>query len=162
MNQPLPAGSDDRTEVPAPAGIRPFDGQLRPVAAVAVGGAAGALARWGVGLALPTPHGGFPLGTFAINVVGCLLIGVLIVTITELTDAHPLLRPFLASGFLGGFTTFSAYSVEIQLLLSDGHVGVAVGYLSATLAAALAATWAGMALARAAGSRRAGPGRVAR
>ncbi|WP_214368048.1 fluoride efflux transporter CrcB [Pseudonocardia sp. H11422] len=165
MSQPLPQSNDDWTDAPAPARVRPFEGQLRPVVAVAVGGALGALARWGVGIVLPTPRGGFPLGTFAINVVGCLLIGALIVAITELVDTHPLVRPFVASGFLGGFTTFSAYSIDIELLLIGGHVGIALGYLAATLAAALLATWAGMVLARAmgsSGSGRVGSGRVAR
>jgi CrcB protein len=131
--------------------LEPLHGQGRAFAVVAVGGMLGALARWAVGLALPAAPGAFPVGTFAINVVGCLLIGALVVVLTELTAAHPLIRPFLGTGFLGGFTTFSTYSVDVQHLLAGGFVGTAAGYLVATLVGAVAAAWAGLALARAAG-----------
>jgi CrcB protein len=130
-----------------------LSGQLPAVGAVAAGGTIGALARWAVGLALPPAPGGFPAGTFAINVGGGLLIGALLVVLTELTTPHPLLRPFLATGILGGFTTFSTYAVDVQHLVSAGRVGIAAAYLFGTPAAALVATWAGMALARTAGRR---------
>jgi fluoride exporter len=119
------------------------------VAAISAGGALGALARYGVGLALPHGSGSFPLGTFLINVVGCLLIGALIVVITEWTQAHPLVRPFLVTGILGGFTTFSTYAVDSEQLLATGRVGTAAAYVVGTLAAAVAATWTGIRLARA-------------
>ncbi|OLT10761.1 chromosome condensation protein CrcB [Pseudonocardia sp. CNS-139] len=119
------------------------------VAVVAAGGAVGAIARYGVELALPTAPGAFPLGTFLVNVSGCLLIGVLLVVVTELRQAHPLVRPFLGTGVLGGYTTFSTYAVESQELLLGGHLAAAFGYLAATLVAALVATWAGMRLTRA-------------
>jgi CrcB protein len=122
----------------------------RAVAAVAAGGALGALARYGAGLALPHAPGTFPLATFLVNIVGCLLIGVLLVTITELRQVHPLVRPFLATGVLGGFTTFSTYAVDTQELLRTGHLATAVAYLAGTLVAAVAATWVGMGLTRAA------------
>ncbi|MHA6780070.1 fluoride efflux transporter CrcB [Pseudonocardia saturnea] len=118
------------------------------MAAVAAGGALGALARYGVGLALPAAPGAFPAATFGINVLGCLLIGVLLVVVTEVRAAHPLVRPFLATGVLGGFTTFSTYAVDAQLLLVTGHVGTAFGYLTGTLVAAVLATWAGAAVMR--------------
>ena len=93
--------------------------------AVAVGGALGALARWGIGLAWPAPHGGFPASTLLINVVGCLLMGVLVVHVVEVREAHPLVRPFLGVGVLGGFTTFSTFAVDTEQLLVGGHLGVA-------------------------------------
>lgn len=120
------------------------------MAAIAAGGALGALARYGVGLALPHSGGTFPLGTFLINVAGCLLIGALIVVVTEWTQAHVLVRPFLVTGILGGFTTFSTWAVDSEQLLATGHAGPAAANIAGTLAAALAATWAGMRLARAA------------
>lgn len=126
-------------------------------AAVAVGGALGALSRHGLALGLPTPRDGFPLATFVTNVLGCLLIGALLVVLTELRRGHHLLRPFLATGVLGGFTTFSTYTVETQQLLSAGRVGTALGYLGGTLLAALSATWIGIALARRLGARPGGP-----
>ncbi|GAA4536417.1 CrcB family protein [Pseudonocardia xishanensis] len=117
-------------------------GQGRAVVAVAAGGALGALARWAVGLALP----GAP-GTFLINVVGCLAIGALLEVVTS-RRTNPLLRPFLATGVLGGFTTFSTYAVDAQRLLLGGRVGLGVLYLAGSLLAALVATWAGMRVAR--------------
>jgi fluoride exporter len=129
--------------------LDPLHGQGRALGVIAAGGAVGALARYGVGLLLPHGAGTFPLGTFLVNVVGCLLIGVLVVVVTEWTQAHPLVRPFLVTGILGGFTTFSTYAVDSERLLADGRVGTAVAYLVGTLAAAVVATWAGIRSARA-------------
>lgn len=140
--------------MPEPAPAPPFSGQRPAVVAVAVGGALGALGRHGLELALPVHTGGFPLVTFLINVSGCLLIGALVVLLTELIEAPPLARPFLLTGVLGGYTTFSTYAVQAQQLLAGGHPRTALGYLAGTLVAALAATWAGMSAARLAGSRR--------
>ena len=123
-------------------------GQGAAVVAVAVGGALGALARWGIGLAWPAPHGGFPASTLLINVVGCLLMGVLVVHVVEIRQAHPLVRPFLGVGVLGGFTTFSTFAVDTQQLLVGGHLGVAVGYLAATVLGSVGAAALGLALAR--------------
>ena len=106
---------------------------------VAVGGVAGALSRYGLGLAYPTAPRAFPWTTFAINVGGCLLIGVLI----SIVGTHPVLRPLLGTGVLGGFTTFSAYVVDAQRLLHHGEPAKAVLYLGGTLISALAATYAG-------------------
>ena len=138
-----------------PADDRPLAGQGPALAVVAVGGALGALARFGIGVAMPHGRGGFPLATFAINVAGCLLIGVVIVVLTEWsTGAHPLARPFLTTGVLGGFTTFSTFATDAEELLRLGHLGSALGYLVGTPVAALAATWVGLWLTRAAGGRR--------
>jgi fluoride exporter len=123
-------------------------GQGAAVVAVAVGGALGALARWGIGLAWPTPHGGFPVATLLINVVGCLLMGVLVVHVAEVREAHPLVRPFLGVGALGGFTTFSTFAVDTQQLLVEHRLGVALGYLAATVLGSVGAAALGLALAR--------------
>jgi fluoride exporter len=123
-------------------------GQGAAVVAVAVGGALGALARWGIGLAWPTPHGGFPVATLLINVVGCLLMGVLVVHVAEVREAHPLVRPFLAVGVLGGFTTFSTFAVDTQQLLVEHRLAVALGYLAATVLGSVGAAALGLALAR--------------
>ncbi|MDT7567232.1 MAG: fluoride exporter [Pseudonocardiales bacterium] len=130
---------------------RPLAGQGPAFGAVAAGGALGALARYGLALAIPPVPGHFPLATFLTNVVGGLLIGVLIVVLTELTTPHPLARPFLVTGILGGFTTFSTYAVDVEHLLAAHAVGVALGYLMGTLVAALAATWVGILATRAVG-----------
>jgi CrcB protein len=87
-------------------------------------------------------------------VTGCLLIGVLMVLITDVWSAHRLLRPFLGTGVLGGYTTFSTYTVDAQRLMAAGHARTALAYLAATLVAALLAVYAGSALTRAATRRR--------
>lgn len=118
------------------------------LAAIAAGGVIGACARFGATELWPTVTGGFPWTTFWINVTGCALMGVLMVLITEWTTAHPLVRPFLGTGVLGGYTTFSSSSVDAQRLIDAGRAGTALGYLGATLAAALLAVWAAAALTR--------------
>ncbi|MEU7525704.1 CrcB family protein [Saccharothrix sp. NPDC042600] len=105
------------------------------LAVIALGGGLGGLARHGVGLLVPGPW-----GTLLVNVVGGALIGVLMVLITERWRAHPLARPFLGVGVLGGFTTFSAYTDDFRRLLAPGGVPAAFGYLVLTLLAAVAAT----------------------
>ncbi|MDX3109739.1 fluoride efflux transporter CrcB [Nonomuraea angiospora] len=118
------------------------------LAAIAAGGALGALARFGLQAALPAGPADFPWATFLINVSGCLLIGVLMVVITEVRPAHRLVRPFLGVGVLGGFTTFSTYAVDIQRAVEAGAPLTGLVYLAATLVAALAAVVAGMWLTR--------------
>jgi fluoride exporter len=110
---------------------------------ISVGGALGALARWGLGTALPTAATGFPLATFVTNVSGCLLIGVLMVFVTEVWTSRRLLRPFLGVGVLGGYTTFSTYAVESTRLFVLGAGLTALAYLAATVVTALAAVYAG-------------------
>ena len=111
----------------------------RTVGLVAVGGVAGALARYGLGVAFPVAPGAFPWTTYAVNVAGCLLIGVLI----SIVGTHPVLRPFLGTGVLGGFTTFSTYIVDIHGLLRLAEPGLALLYLGGTVVSALLATYAG-------------------
>ena len=115
---------------------------------IAFGGGVGALARFGMARWLPTEPGRFPWGTFLANVAGCLLIGVLMVLVTEVLQAHPLVRPFFGVGVLGGFTTFSTYALETQGLLKPGTVVVAFLYLAGTLITALLAVLAGVWLTR--------------
>jgi fluoride exporter len=115
---------------------------------IAAGGALGALARYGIGVAFPAARHGFPWATFGINVLGSLLIGVLIVLVTEVFRNQRLVRPFFGVGVLGGFTTFSTYVVDIQRLVNAGSAGVALIYLFATLLAALLAAYAGIAVTR--------------
>ncbi|MDT9690240.1 CrcB family protein [Streptomyces sp. P9(2023)] len=120
-----------------------FRGQLPVVGAVAAGGALGAVARYGASLAWATPHGAFPWTTLTVNATGCAAIGVLMVLVTEAVSApHPLLRPFLGTGILGGYTTFSTASLDTQRLLDAGDTARGVAYMGATVAAALAAVWA--------------------
>ncbi|MGW6913281.1 fluoride efflux transporter CrcB [Kitasatospora sp. NPDC054939] len=132
----------------APARPPVLRGQGRAVAAVAAGGAIGASARYGAGLLWPDGPTAFPWTTFGVNVLGCALIGVLLVAVTEGRPAHPLLRPFLGTGVLGGFTTFSTYAVDVRRLVEAGRPGPGALYLVATLVAAMAAVWAAAGLTR--------------
>lgn len=114
--------------------------------AIAVGGVLGALARAGAQAAVGHRPGGFPWATFAVNVSGCLLIGALMVLLTRVWGGRPLLRPFLGVGVLGGFTTFSAYVVDVRTALLAGAVPTALGYLVGTLVAGLLAVAVGEAV----------------
>ncbi|MFI5891323.1 fluoride efflux transporter FluC [Actinoplanes sp. NPDC051513] len=150
-----PMDSDVDLHVPA------VEAELRPspwpvLAAISAGGVVGALSRYLVAQAWPHHPGGFPWSTFAVNVTGCLLIGVLMVIVTDVVTSRPLLRPFAGVGILGGYTTFSTYVVDIQRAAGDGAAWVALSYLALTLVGALFAVWAGTALTRAAvkGARR--------
>ncbi|MEU5696436.1 CrcB family protein [Actinosynnema sp. NPDC020468] len=109
------------------------------VAAVALGGAVGACARYGTTLLWPTPPTGFPWTTLAINTTGCALLGVVLVLLTEGEPRHHLIRPFVGTGVIGGYTTFSTFAVDLQRLLQHHRATTALGYLAATVAAGLLA-----------------------
>ena len=117
--------------------------------AISAGGVLGALARFGLSSAFPYGPAEFPWPVFWVNVSGCLLIGVLMVLVTEVLRAHRLVRPFLGVGVLGGYTTFSTYAVDVQRAVEHGAPRVGLAYLAVTLVAALAAVLAGVRLTRA-------------
>ncbi len=143
---PFPAGRDPERENDP---VATCDAERRVLAAVAAGGAVGAAARYGVGLLWPAAPGAFPWGTFWINVAGCALIGVLMVLVGEGgRSAHPLVRPFLGVGVLGGFTTFSTYAMDFARLLDAGEAGTALAYAGLTVAGALGAVWAAAVITR--------------
>lgn len=119
------------------------------LAVIAAGGVLGTLLRYQLGLWWPAAAPpDFPWTTLTINLTGSLLLGALMVLLTERTDPHPLTRLFLGTGVLGGYTTFSTFTVDIVVLLRDGHAAIAGGYLLGTTIGALLATIAGMSLAR--------------
>jgi fluoride exporter len=122
------------------------------VAVIAVGGALGAAARYGAGLIWPTGPGTFPWTTLAINAAGCAIIGVFMVLISEVWAAHRLVRPFIGTGVLGGFTTFSTYAIEATRLVEVGRARTGLIYLILTVLVALVALVA--VWAAAAGTRR--------
>lgn len=114
--------------------------------AVAAGGAVGASARWATGLWLNTEGSVFPLGTLAVNCVGGLLIGAALVWFDRMP--HELLRLLLVTGFLGGLTTFSAFSGESLGLLQRGDYGWALVHTLSHLAGSLAGAAIGFRLMR--------------
>lgn len=139
-----------------PPGAEPGPLPWAVLAVIAAGGVIGALGRHGISVAFPHSPQTFGWATFVINVSGCLLIGALMVVITEIRRTHALVRPFLGVGVLGGFTTFSAYVLDIQRALEAGALRIGLIYLVATMLCALAATFAGIRLTRVlAGARRA-------
>jgi CrcB protein len=132
-----------------PLAGRPARRRRRIVAAVAAGGVIGTLARYGVATALPSHPGYFPLATFVINVSGSVALGVLVTLIIERWPPNQYLRPFVATGMLGAYTTWSTFMVDAANLFRSGHPGVAIGYLAASLAGGLGGAYGGILLTRA-------------
>jgi len=118
------------------------------LAVIAVGGALGSVARWGVEVAVPQDPGQVPWSTWLVNVTGGLLLGALMVFVVDVWPPRRYVRPFLGVGVLGGYTTFSTYMLDVRTLLSRGEAGTAFGYLVGTLVTGLLAVWAGVLLAR--------------
>lgn len=110
---------------------------------VGIGGALGSMARYGIGLALPSV--GFPYATLLVNVAGCLAIGMALPTVERAAALSPDLRLLVVVGFLGGFTTFSAFGNETIALLRAG-VGLAVMNVLANVLLGLAAVLLGRAV----------------
>ncbi len=108
----------------------------RAVLAVSLGGALGALLRWGLG-ELGGDGGGFPWTTFAINVSGSFVLALL--PAVPAIRSRPLWPLFLGPGVLGGFTTLSTYAEESRALFAAGDTTLALAYLLGTLAACVAA-----------------------
>ncbi|MEU3602463.1 CrcB family protein [Streptomyces sp. NPDC006798] len=146
----LPIDPDVDLRVPAQRAETAGAHLVLVVAAVAAGGAVGALARYAVVRARPADD---PLATLAVNLLGSFLIGVLMVLVAEGgRNPHPLIRPFAGTGVLGGFTTFSAYALDIRELLAREQPLTAFGYLAGTLVGCLGAVWAAVLLTRRAGA----------
>lgn len=118
------------------------------LAAVAVGGVVGALARWAVLEGLPTEPGRFPWATFLINISGSLVLGFVLVLLAERFPRNYLVRPLLTTGALGAYTTFSTLMVEAVLLVRDHHALTAVADVGLSVVAGLAAVLVGMVLGR--------------
>ncbi len=115
---------------------------------VAVGGACGAVARHGVSVLAQRAGDGFPWGTLAVNVLGCVAIGAILALMLTPVDgprweASPAVRAAVIIGFVGSFTTFSTYAWETFDLASNGKLLRAGAYLLLSNAIGLAAVWAG-------------------
>ncbi|MBI2726467.1 MAG: fluoride efflux transporter CrcB [Polaromonas sp.] len=98
---------------------------LLSIIAISIGAAIGAVARWGLALWL-TPGGMIPWGTLAANLIGGYLIGVCIAVFQAVPDLDPVWRLLLVTGFLGGLTTFSSFSAEVVLYMTEARYGLAV------------------------------------
>ena len=115
---------------------------------MALGGALGAPARYGVAQVIHVAKDTFPWATFWTNVSGSFALGLILVLVMERFPPTRYLRPFFATGFLGAFTTFSTFAVETDLLVKDGHAGVGITYAVASVLVGLGAVWLGMLVAR--------------
>ena len=118
-------------------------------AAIFVGAGLGALLRWALGLALNPVFPTLPLGTLAANALGSLLIGIALGVFAQFESVSPVVRLAVTTGFLGGLTTFSAFSGESLALLRHGDLGLAAAHTLAHVLGALFAAWLGMRLAQA-------------
>jgi len=116
---------------------------------VFVGGGIGSVCRYALGTRLQkTFPGPFPVGTFTVNAVGCLAIGLVAALGFERAALSPEARVFLMVGILGGFTTFSSFAYETLGLASIGDAARAVLYVASSVAAGLVGVWLGRALGR--------------
>ena len=119
------------------------------LAAVAIGGACGAVMRWLMASGIQRMAGGaFPWGTFAVNAIGSFLLGFLFVWLIERSSVSELVRLALTVGFLGAFTTFSTYSLESIRLLQEGALALALGNVIGQVVVCLTLTWLGIQIAR--------------
>jgi len=123
---------------------------LPVIAAVALGGAAGALARFGISQAVAAARPGlmFPLATFIVNMVGCLAIGFCFVWLGERGAGSPAFRSGIQIGFVGALTTFSTYSLESLNLLADRQYLSAATNIVGSVLLGLLAAYGGMVLGR--------------
>lgn len=116
---------------------------------VAAGGALGSVARYLTGLAtLRWPGPGYPWGTLFVNIVGGLAIGICAELIARRFDGSQELRLFIITGILGGFTTFSAFSLEVTAMAERGDYVTALLYVLTSVVISVAAVFAGLALVR--------------
>jgi fluoride exporter len=121
---------------------------VRTSVGIATAGALGALARYGLEGLIAKRAGGFPWGTFVINVSGAFLLGFLFTILTERLSVSPWLRSAITIGFLGAYTTFSTFSLETYRLLADGAYLFGVANAVGSLTAGLIAVYAGVVMGR--------------
>jgi CrcB protein len=143
---------------PPPSMILPVDPELpepavratdpRVLAVIALGGAAGAPLRYALEELHPAGAGAFPLTTFLVNVSGAFALGLFVALLLGRWSTTRFLRPLVATGFLGAYTTFSTFAVELVTLGKDRHLPMAIWYAVASLSIGLAAAWSGLGLGR--------------
>jgi CrcB protein len=122
---------------------------MRTAVAIAIAGALGALARYGLeGVISRRNPGAFPWGTFVVNVSGAFVLGLLFTVLTEHYTVAPWVRATATVGFLGAYTTFSTLSLETYRLIEDGALGLAFANAVGSLAAGLVAVYGGVVLGR--------------
>ena len=116
---------------------------LHPLLLVAIGGALGSMARYGLSALIVRQvnpvH--FPWGTFSVNILGCLFAGVFLVAAEQFPAVNQEARLFIVTGLLGGFTTFSAFGIETLSLIRRGELLIAFSYASLSVILGVCAMW---------------------
>lgn len=116
---------------------------MKTILYVVIGGALGAVLRLFVNMLLKPEHGSdFPVHTFLINTVGCLAIGFAFAIVVKNSNTHAL-QYFIITGLLGGFTTFSSYTMEAVYLIDKGEQFKAIAYILLSNVCGIAAAWLG-------------------
>ncbi len=124
---------------------------MKLILVVAAGGAVGAVARYVMMSAVGAMVGaGFPWATLAVNVIGCLIFGLLIEAMALFWSPGEALRAFMVVGVLGAFTTFSTFSLDVAVLYERGEFATIAAYVIASFVLSVGALFAGMAMVRAA------------
>jgi len=122
---------------------------MNAILLVASGGAIGSVARYLVGVGMARAFGvAFPYGTLAVNIIGGFLMGLFIELLARRFQGSPELRLFIAIGILGGFTTFSSFSLDVVVLWQRGEFGIALFYVLASVILSIGALFFGLWLAR--------------
>lgn len=117
--------------------------------AIALGGALGAMSRYWLSGAVERFNGSFfPLGTFAVNLLGSFLIGMLFIVFAEKLELAEQWKPLIVTGFIGAMTTFSTFSLDVLLLFQQGHYNTALFYILSSVVLCLFAAFAGMQFTR--------------
>ena len=147
-----------RAHVPATTPVH----RMHPatIAAIGAGGFAGTVGRYELGLAWPTPSGGFPSATLVINTSGAFLLGLVLTLLVEHVHAPRTrhhVRHFACVGVLGSWTTMSTFAVQSDGLVRSDRPWLALAYVAATVAAGIVAAGAGIVLGRIRGVRRTAP-----
>ncbi len=121
---------------------------MKSIILVMTGGGVGAALRFILGRSLPVGAGGWPWGTFAANVLGGLAMGVLTAWLLRAGAAGENMRLLLGVGLLGGFTTFSSFSLDMMRMIEGGQIGLAFAYACGSVLLALGALYVGMVATR--------------
>ena len=146
---PDPGPALDHARAASPVPRAPRRAEPSVLAAIALGGALGAPARYGVAQLIHVAPATFPWATFWTNIAGSFALGLFLALVLERFPPSRYLRPFVATGFLGAYTTYSTFAVETVLLIRDGHPAVALAYATSSLLAGFVVAWAGILAARA-------------
>lgn len=126
-------------EIDPDAPVQGRERQWDVIVAVSIGGILGAEARYGLSMAVPHAPSGFPWSTVYTNIIGCFCLGILMSLLNQLASPHRLVRPFAGVGVIGGFTTFSTFTVDAERLIQFHRPGIALLYVLCTLFTAAAA-----------------------